>query len=101
MTDRCRTISNNGEKLAHIARALGENVAHMSTRQAAECAVAAVRRLLADIDMAEGLRQHGVTAEQLHITAERVFDQHERRSAVSPRGFRSLDDVVQLLQKVL
>ena len=89
------------EKLAHIARALGENVAHMSTRQAAECAVAAVRRLLADIDMAEGLSQHGVTAEQLHITAERVFDQHERRSAVSPRGFRSLDDVVQLLHKVM
>jgi choline dehydrogenase len=87
------------EKLAHIARALGENVAAMSTRQAAECAVAAVRRLMADIDIPESLSQHGVTTEQLHMTAARVFDQHERRSAVSPRGFRSLDEVVQLLQK--
>jgi alcohol dehydrogenase class IV len=54
---------------------------------------------MADIDIPESLSQHGVTTEQLHMAAARVFDQHERRSTVSPRGFRSLDEVVQLLQK--
>ena len=81
------------EKLADIGRALGERSWRLSTREAAERAVRAVRRLLDDVGNSAGLSQYGVTQEQLDLAAERVYSQHEARSAYSPRGFRSLEEV--------
>lgn len=87
------------EKLATVARALGEPVDGLSARAAAERAVAAVRRLGADVEISEPLRTHGVSEETLRIAAERVYAQHAARSIHGPRAFRSADEVLGLLRQ--
>ncbi|HVC34356.1 MAG TPA: iron-containing alcohol dehydrogenase [Chloroflexota bacterium] len=87
------------EKLATIGRVLGEKVDGLSAREAAERALGAVRRLCSDVEVTEPLRTHGVSEETLRITAERVFAQHAARSATGPRGFRSVDEVLSLLER--
>lgn len=87
------------EKLARIAEALGENVAGLSPRAGADRAIDAVRRLCDEVEMNETLRSHDVTEDTLRVCAERVFAQHTPRSVGGPRSFRSLDEVLSLLQK--
>jgi alcohol dehydrogenase class IV len=87
------------EKLALIARALGENVDGLSPRASADCALQAIRRLCAEVEMNETLRSHDVSEETLRICAERVFSQHTPRSVGGPRAFRSLAEVLALLKK--
>ena len=86
------------EKLALIARALGEPVDGLSTRAGAERGLAAVRRLCAEVEINEPLRAHNVSEETLQQCAERVFAQHTPRSVAGPRAFRSVDEVVSLLK---
>ncbi len=87
------------EKLADIARALGEDIDGASTRDAAEMGVIAVNRLLEEIEMDDKLSNYGVTKAQLQTVAERVWAQHGPRSALSPRAFRTFDDVMDLLRQ--
>jgi len=87
------------EKLVQIARALGENVDGLSTHAGAERALAAVRRLCAELEMDERLRSHNVSPETLHICAERVFSQHTPRSVGGPGGFRNVDEVLSVLKR--
>lgn len=86
------------EKLRDVGRALGEQVDGLSARDGAERAVAAVRRLCADVEVNEPLRTHGVGEETLRVAAERVFAQHAPRSTAGPRGFRTPEEVLGLLQ---
>jgi alcohol dehydrogenase len=86
------------EKLGIIARALGENVDGLSTRDAAERGLAAVRRLCHEIEIDEGLGAHNVTEETLRTCAERVYSQHTPRSVGGPRGFRNVDEVLSVLR---
>lgn len=87
------------DKLATIAKALGEDVDGLSEREGAEVAVAAVRRLRDDLEVNEPLRSLGVTEATLQTAAERVFSQHEARSKDGPRGFQSAGEVLQVLMK--
>ena len=87
------------EKLADIARALGEDIDGASTRDAAEMGVIAVNRLLEEIEMDDKLSNYGVTKAQLQTVAERVWAQYGPRSALSPRAFRTFDDVMDLLRQ--
>jgi alcohol dehydrogenase class IV len=87
------------EKLVLIARALGENVDGLSVRAGADRALAAIRRLCADVEINETLRSHNVTEDTLRICAERVYSQHTPRSVGGPRGFRSQDEVLSLLMQ--
>jgi alcohol dehydrogenase class IV len=86
------------EKLAIIARALGENVDALPTRDAAERGLAAVRRLCHEVEIDEGLGAHNVAEETLRTCAERVFSQHTPRSVGGPRGFRNVDEVLSVLR---
>jgi alcohol dehydrogenase class IV len=86
------------EKLALIARAMGENVDGLSVRDAAERALAAVRRLCAEVEMTETLRSHDVTEDILRECAERVFAQHVPRSVGGPRAFRDVAEVISVLR---
>ena len=86
------------DKLVDVGRALGEPVDGVSVVQGAERAIAAVRRLMADIQMDDRLSDYGVTEGQLKIVADRVYAQHEARSAYSPRGFRNQDEVMGILK---
>ncbi|MCY2966591.1 MAG: iron-containing alcohol dehydrogenase, partial [Planctomycetota bacterium] len=58
---------------ARIAELMGENIAGLSQRQAAERAVLAVERLKQDIGIPQRLRDLGVTESQLPIFAEKAF----------------------------
>jgi alcohol dehydrogenase len=87
------------EKMAVVAEKLGEKVDGLSTRDAAERGLAAVRRLCHDVEIDEGLKAHGVTEAQLRDTAEGIFAMHESRSLQGPRGFRSVDEVMSVLRK--
>lgn len=86
------------EKMARLARALGERVDGLSVRDAAERGLAAVRRLCDDVEMNEPLRAHEVSEEILTIAADRIFAQHHPRSIGGPRGFRSVDEVLSLMR---
>ena len=85
------------DKLVNVGRALGEPVDGVSAGEGADRAIAAVRRLMTDIQMDDRLSDHGVTEGQLKIVADRVYAQHEARSAYSPRGFRNQDEVMSIL----
>ena len=87
------------EKLATVGRALGEPVDGLSAREGAARALAAVRRLCADVEIDEPLRSHGVSEETLQVAAQRVFAQHAPRSTSGPRGFRTESEVLSLLQR--
>ena len=87
------------ERLATVGRALGEDTDGLPARAGAERAVAAVRRLCADLEIDEPLRAHDVSEATLRTAAERVFAQHAPRSTSGPRGFRSEEEVLSLLQQ--
>ncbi|MDP8921434.1 MAG: iron-containing alcohol dehydrogenase, partial [Chloroflexota bacterium] len=87
------------EKLARIARALGEPVDGLSAREGADRCLAAIRRLRTELEIDEPLRTYDVTEETLQTCAERVFAQHTPRSVGGPRAFRSLDEVLSVLQR--
>ena len=87
------------EKMADIGRALGEKVDGLSARDGAEMALAAIKRLCADVEINEPLRTYNISEETLQKVAEVVFAQHEARSATAPRGFRNLDEVLGVLKK--
>jgi alcohol dehydrogenase len=86
------------EKLASIGRALGEHVDGCSTHAAAERTISAIRRLRDEVEMNQPLRSLGLTEEMLRTCAERVFAQHGPRSVGGPRAFRSVEEVLSLLQ---
>jgi alcohol dehydrogenase len=87
------------EKLAAVAVALGEPVDGLSTGQAAERGLAAVRRLAAAVEIDQPMRSLGVTEGQLAECARRVYAQHTPRSVGGPRGFRSEQEALSLLEK--
>ena len=86
------------EKLADIGRALGADLSGESARDDAEASVSAVRKLLADVHNDDPLSKYEVTEEQLNVAADRVYAQHEARSASSPKGFETREDVMWVLE---
>jgi alcohol dehydrogenase len=86
------------EKLALLAQALGDRIDGLAPREGAQRALAAVRRLCAEVEMTEPLRSHGVTEDTLNVCAERVFAQHTPRSIGGPRAFRSVEEVRSILE---
>jgi alcohol dehydrogenase len=63
----------NAEKYAKVAEALGENIAGLSVMEAAEAAVAAIRRLSRDINIPKGLADIGVTEKDIPVMAENAL----------------------------
>lgn len=61
------------ERFRDIAEAMGEDVAGLSTMAAAELAVVAVRQLIADIGLAKGLRELGLTEEFIPLLSENAL----------------------------
>jgi alcohol dehydrogenase len=76
---------------AEIARMLGENIAGLSERAAAEKAVAAVEKLRNDIGVPQRLRDIGVRPEQLRTLAEKAAG-IKRILRVNPRSV-TVDDI--------
>jgi alcohol dehydrogenase len=83
-------------EFAVIARLLGEDVAGLDERQAAERAVTAVEKLRADIGIPGRLRELGVKEEQLRPFAEKAFG-IKRILRVNPRAVTA-DDLEAILR---
>lgn len=61
------------ERFRDIAEAMGEDVTGLSVMAAAELAVEAVRRLIADIGLAKGLGELGLTEEFIPLLSENAL----------------------------
>ncbi len=80
----------NLKKYARIARAMGENIEGLSSFEAAEKAVAAVKRLLAGVNISIKLADYGVSREDLPKLVEGGMKQ-ARLFATNPRDLAEED----------
>jgi len=85
-------------RLARLAQAMGEKVEGLTQEQAAQAAVAAVKRLAADVGIPSHLRDVGVTADAIPKMAADALQ--SGNIAVNPRP-TTLDDLVTLYEQAL
>jgi alcohol dehydrogenase len=86
------------QRFADIAVALGENVSGLSTVEAAAKAIAAIRKLAADIGIPAGLKALNVKEEDLPVMAENA--QKDACMATNPRK-ANLNEVIGLFKAAM
>ena len=86
------------ERFVDIAIALGENVEGLSVREAADKALAAIRKLSADVGIPAGLTELGVKEEDLKIMAENAMK--DACSFTNPRK-ATMEDVINIFKAAL
>lgn len=79
------------ERFADIAAAMGENIAGLSVRDAADVAIEAIQKLSRDVGIPAGLTQLGVKEGDLKIMAENAMK--DACSLTNPR-LATMDDVI-------
>ncbi|MEW5952946.1 MAG: iron-containing alcohol dehydrogenase [Bacillota bacterium] len=84
---------SNIQRFVDIAVAMGENVTGLSTRDAAEKAIAAIQKLSADVGIPSGLTELGVKEEDLEIMAGNAMK--DACSFTNPRC-ANLQDVINI-----
>jgi alcohol dehydrogenase len=88
----------NAERFVDIAEAMGENIAGLSARAAADVALAAIEKLSADIGIPSGLTELGVKEEDLKVMAENAMK--DACMLTNPRT-ATLDEVIGIFKKAL
>lgn len=88
----------NAEKYAKVAEALGEDISGLSVMDAAEKAVAAIRRLSKDVGIPSGLAEIGVTEKDIAIMAGNALN--DVCTLFNPRTVK-VEDIVELYKKAL
>ncbi|WP_210163140.1 iron-containing alcohol dehydrogenase [Salinarimonas rosea] len=91
-------VSANLPKFARIAELFGEQVSHLSLRQAAEAGVRAVEQLIEDVGAPRSLGLYGVEERDLVFYAEEGM--RSGNIAVNPRA-TSQNDLVGIMQACL
>ncbi len=86
------------DRFVDIAVAMGENVTGLSVREAADKALAAIRKLSADVGIPAGLTELGVKEEDLKIMAENAMK--DACSFTNPRK-ATLEDVINIFKVAL
>ncbi|HTY26096.1 MAG TPA: iron-containing alcohol dehydrogenase [Desulfomonilaceae bacterium] len=81
------------DRFGDIAKALGENVAGLSPRAAADKALEAIKKLSVDVGIPSGLKELGVKEQDLKTMAENA--QKDACGLTNPRC-PTLDDVIQI-----
>ena len=81
------------DRFVDIARAMGENVAGLSPRAAADKALEAIKKLSADVGIPTGLKELGVKEKDLKTMAENA--QKDACGLTNPRC-PTLDDVIKI-----
>jgi len=81
------------DRFVDIAKAMGENVAGLSPRAAADKALEAIKKLSADVGIPAGLKELGVKEKDLKTMAENA--QKDACGRTNPRC-PTLDDVIQI-----
>jgi alcohol dehydrogenase len=88
----------NAEKYAKVAELLGENIEGLTTMEAAEQAVAAIRRLSRDIGIPKGLAAIGVTEKDIPVMAENAMK--DVCTLFNPRTVK-VADIIELYKKAM
>jgi alcohol dehydrogenase len=88
----------NAEKYAKVAELLGENIEGLTTMEAAEQAVAAIRRLSRDIGIPKGLAAIGVTEKDIPVMAESAMK--DVCTLFNPRTVK-VADIIELYKKAM
>ncbi|WP_321530040.1 iron-containing alcohol dehydrogenase [uncultured Desulfuromonas sp.] len=88
----------NVKRFADIAVAMGENIDGLSDVEAAEVAIAAIRRLSADVGIPAGLTELGVKEEDLKIMAENA--QKDACMLTNPRKAK-LEQVIDIYKAAM
>ncbi|SHK98046.1 iron-containing alcohol dehydrogenase [Desulforamulus aeronauticus] len=86
------------DRFVDIAVAMGENVTGLSVREAADKALAAIRKLSADVGIPAGLTELGVKEADLKIMAENAMK--DACSFTNPRK-ATLEDVINIFKAAL
>lgn len=86
------------ERFRDIAEAMGEDVTGLSVMAAAELAVEAVRRLIADIGLAKGLGELGLTEEFIPLLSENALK--DACLVTNPRS-ASREDIAMIFRKCM
>ncbi|MDD2271624.1 MAG: iron-containing alcohol dehydrogenase [Desulfuromonadaceae bacterium] len=86
------------ERFRDIAEAMGEDVTGLSVMAAAELAVDAVRRLIADIGLAKGLGELGLTEEFIPLLSENALK--DACLVTNPRP-ASREDIAMIYKKCM
>ena len=89
----------NLSRFARIAELLGEDVKGLSTREAAQRAATAVKKLSLDVGMPQRLRDISVKQEMLPEIVDILFNVNSRTLGNNPREC-SRDDVQEILETV-
>jgi len=84
-------------KFARIARAMGEKTEGLSEEEAAHKTVGAIKALLKDIGIFQGLREVGVKKEELPEFADIVYEFSYRHIEANPR-FLTKEDIVKVYE---
>jgi len=85
------------ERYARVAALLGEPVEGLSPEEASICAIEAVKRLTLDVGIPQHLREVGVPAEGLEVTAQRCLQTQGRILPNNPREM-NVEDALAILQ---
>jgi len=88
----------NAQRFADIAVAMGENIEGLSVREAADVAIAAIKKLSSDIGIPAGLTELGVKEEDLKLMAENAMK--DACSFTNPR-IATLDDIIGIFKAAL
>lgn len=92
-------VQGNIQKFAEVARLMGEPVAGLSTREAAQVVVAGTRRLGEDIGIPMRMRHFHVTADAIPEMSQQAFN-NRRLMDNNPRAL-TLDEVRAIYEKAL
>ena len=91
-------LISNPKRFADIAVAMGENIQGLSVRDAADKALAAIRRLSADIGIPSGLAELGVKEEDLEVMSKNAMK--DACGLTNPRAV-TLQDVIGIYKTAL
>ncbi|MEK5269415.1 iron-containing alcohol dehydrogenase [Aeribacillus sp. FSL K6-8394] len=91
-------LVGNLEKFKDIAEIFGENTDGLSLRKAAELSVSAIKKLNEDIGIPKGLREYGVSEEDLEYIAREGME--SGNVAVNPRT-PTLEDLKEIVRMSL
>jgi alcohol dehydrogenase len=90
-------LISNLEKYAAVAEAMGERVDGLSTVEAAQVSVEAVRRLIADLGLPTRLRDVGASRDDFREFARVVVKRYSHHIANNPRNATE-DDLVRIYE---
>jgi len=93
-------LISNMDKYAELARVMGERVQGLSTLEAAQASVEAMKRLIADVGLPTGLSEVGGSRKDFPDFARTVMKRYAHHVANNPRNITE-EDVVAIYESAL